>query len=661
MFCRYFFLGLTLIVISTLEARRNISAEDIVNIQYVKSATMSPNGDNIVYELSIPQTKNIRIKSRTTQLWVMRKQDLKPIQFTSSYYDSFSPQWLRDGSEITFLSKREHISHKSQLFSISMSGGEANLMFEHPSGINSYKWSPNGKWLAYLSTDTLSISRTKNINDGFDMILVDKNFLYQRLWLHNTITKKTNLIFKDDIHILDFIWSNDSKTIIFQGAKIPGADSGLMNRILYEVKIPKNRPRKITNFSGKLGLMDISPNNSKLAFLGAITRNDPLPQTIFTIDLKNTDNINSYQGIDESFYDLQWMNNKMILARSIKRTKTVLSLIEDLNKKKENAFSRKIIYKPDFIISSAKLHLKSGQLLITGHSSNKPAELYLKDLYEDNIFQVSNSNPFLREINFGRQETISWKSIDGQIIDGILTYPPNFREGIRYPLILQIHGGPEGVSLDGWTTSPTYPIQLIAANGFLILQPNYRGSGGRGINFSKSNHNDLGGLEFQDVLYGMDYLVESGIVNAGKIGTGGWSYGGYFSALGATKFSHRFKASVVGAGLSNMISFMGTTDIPNEMSIVHWNSFWFDEIDTFWERSPLAHIKKAKTPTLIFHGSQDKRVHPEQGLELYQALKMNNVDTELVFYPREKHGVKERSHQLDYMERMISWFNEYVK
>ena len=136
MFCRYFFLGLTLIVISTLEARRNISAEDIVNIQYVKSATMSPNGDNIVYELSIPQTKNIRIKSRTTQLWVMRKQDLKPIQFTSSYYDSFSPQWLRDGSEITFLSKREHISHKSQLFSISMGGGEANLMFEHPSGIN---------------------------------------------------------------------------------------------------------------------------------------------------------------------------------------------------------------------------------------------------------------------------------------------------------------------------------------------------------------------------------------------------------------------------------------------------------------------------------------------------------------------------------------------
>ena len=407
--------------------------------------------------------------------------------------------------------------------------------------------------------------------------------------------------------------------------------------------------------------MDISPNNNKLAFLGAISKNDPLPQTIYTIDLKNTENINSYRGTDESFYDLQWVNNKSILARSVKRTKTVLSLIEDSNKKKEDAFSQKIIYRPDFIISSAKLHLKSGQLLITGHSNNNPNELYLKDLYQNNIVQLSNSNPFLREINFGKQETISWKSIDDQIIDGILTYPPNYRKGMRYPLILQIHGGPESVSLDGWSTSPTYPIQLIAANGFLILQPNYRGSGGRGINFSKSNHNDLGGLEFQDVLYGMDYLVKSGVVNAGKIGIGGWSYGGYFSALGATKFSRRFKASVVGAGLSNMISFMGTTDIPKEMSIVHWNSFWFDEIDTFWARSPLAHIKKAKTPTLIFHGSDDKRVHPEQGLELYQALKMNDVDTELVLYPREKHGVKERSHQLDYMERMISWYNKYVK
>jgi dipeptidyl aminopeptidase/acylaminoacyl peptidase len=300
-------------------------------------------------------------------------------------------------------------------------------------------------------------------------------------------------------------------------------------------------------------------------------------------------------------------------------------------------------------------------LIITATSYNHSNEIYIGSLDSKSIKRLTNSNPVLNDISLSRQETISWRAKDGLLIQGVLTYPLKYKKGKRYPLVLQIHGGPEGTSLDGWNTRPTYPVQLLAANGFVVLEPNYRGSGGRGVAFSKADHDDLGGLEFNDVLDGIDYLVSEGLVDNNKVGTGGWSYGGYFSALAATQYSDRFKASMVGAGLTNMISFMGTTDIPYEMSVVHWNQWWFDNMELHWERSPLSHINNAKTPTLIIHGLKDERVHPEQGMELWQALRIKEVDTEFVLYPREPHGLLERAHKLDYMHRLVNWYKEYLK
>jgi len=658
---RYIFTYLFFLINTILFAGRSITKEDIVNFQYVSSPAMSPNGENIAYTLSVPRKDNEDPGPRHSQIWVKRIDDQKPVKFTSLAYDSYSPKWSWNGKEITFLSLRKEISSQTQLYSIAVNGGEASLFLEHPTGIGTYRWSPDGSWIAFLSTDTLPAEKSQMIKKGYDMVVKDKNLRYQRLWLHNIRSGKIDLIFKNDLYVHDFIWSNDSKTIIFQGTKEIGADPGLMDSNIYRVKIPRNKPKKVLVTPGKLGSMDISPNSKKLAFLGATSRNDPLPQSLFIVPLKNPEKMLSYQGQNESFYNLQWVNNKTILVRSVRGTKTILSLIQYESTKDNKKLQQKDIYSPEYIISSTVLHQKSGQLMIIGNSNKHPNELFIKDLFQNNLVRITRSNSFLRDINLGKQETIIWSAIDGIKIQGVITYPPTYRRGSRYPLILQIHGGPEGVTLDGWNTTSGYPIQLLAAEGYVVLQPNYRGSGGRGINFSKSNHDDLGGLEYQDVLQGVDFLIKAGVVNAGKMGTGGWSYGGYFSALGATKYSHRFKASMVGAGLTNMISFMGTTDIPYEMSIVHWNSWWFNEMALHWDRSPLAHINKASTPTLIIHGLKDERVHPEQGLELYQALKIKGIDTQLVFYPREPHGLTERAHELDYMERLISWYNKYVK
>jgi len=658
---RNYLICLLFIVNITLQGGRPITKEDIVNLKFVSSPTMDPKGENVCYVLSVPRTDEEKPGPRHSQIWVKKTNGQHPVQFTSSAYDSYLPQWTADGTGITFLSKRKELSEHIQLFHIPIDGGEASLFFEHSNSINFYRWSPNGEWLAFLSTDTLSNEKKNAMEKGYDMLVKDKYHHYQRLWFHNISTGKTGMIFKNDIHVHDFIWSDDSKTIVFQGTDIPGADPSLMDRTLYKVILPKNLPRKILDTPGKLGSMDISPDGKILAFLGAVTRNDPLPQTIFTIPFKNPKIISSHLGKNESFYDIQWVDDRTILARSVRGTKTVLSLVKYMNEKKNKTLIQEDIYFPDYIVSSATFHHKTNQLLIVGNSEQHPNELFVKDFLKDNIVRITKSNPILSDLNLGKQETISWKSLDGIEIQGVLTYPIRYSKGARYPLILQIHGGPEGVSLDGWNTSAGYPVQLLASEGYVVLQPNYRGSGSSGVDFSKADHNDLGGMEYQDVLHGIDHLVKIGIVHPDKIGTGGWSYGGYFSALGATTYSHRFKASMVGAGLTNMISFMGTTDIPYEMSIVHWNSWWYNEMDLHWDRSPLAHINKARTPTLIIHGMKDDRVHPEQGLELYQALKIKGVDTELVLYPREPHGLTERAHQLDYIERLVGWYNKYVK
>ncbi|MEE2765296.1 MAG: S9 family peptidase [Candidatus Neomarinimicrobiota bacterium] len=644
-----------------LPAGRPITPEDIVNIQYVSDAVISPDGNNVAFVLIVPRSEDEDPGLSHSEIWIKRKGDPRSRRYTSKTFDSYSPGWSTDGKKITFLSDRDSKKSGTKIYTIAADGGEADVLLEHPTGISSYKLSPDGKWIAFLSTDSISGDRTKKMKKGYDMIVMDELHRYNRIWLYSMGSKETKLIYNNDLNVSSYTWSDDSKSIIFKATDKPGADATLMDQVLYSVNIPKNKPQNIIKTPGKLGSMDISPNGDQLAFLGAISRNDPLPQSIFITSLILKDKIKVHSRDNESFFYVQWINNETLLAHSIRGTRTVLSLISNVHQKNDESLVQEDILMPDLIISSVRFHSPSAQLAIIGHSPQHPNELHLNDLYDNNLTRLTYSNLVLDKIILSPQETIQWKANDGLTIQGILTYPINYREGAKYPLILQIHGGPEGVTLDGWNTTSLYPIQLLSAQGFMVLQPNYRGSGGRGVQFSKDDHNDLGGKEYQDVLAGIDYLVAKELVKKNHVGTGGWSYGGYFSALGATTYSPRFKASMVGAGLTNMISFMGTTDIPYEMSIVHWNSWWFDNMELHWNRSPLSHINMAQTPTLVIHGMKDERVHPEQGMELWQALRIKGVDTELVLYPREPHGLNERGHRLDYMNRLINWYNKYVK
>ena len=649
-----------IIIISIVLADRPITAEDIVNMRYAIQPAMNKAGTKIAYVNIIPRTKDEPRGGSYREIWVMNTDGSDKRQYTSSPVNSWSPQWTPNG-DLSFLSRRKDHNKSIQVYVIPMNGGEAKILTNHQTGVGSYQWSPDGKWIAFTSMDEKSKEKKAKEKAGYDMIVMDENHIYTRIWVYNVKTGKTQKVYKQNLKVGSFEWASDSKNIIFQATEKTGADRDLLERSIYRVKVPSGNPRKVLGTPGKLGDMAISPNSQTLAFLGATTYNDPIAQSIYTVPVKGGKATLHTPEFIESFITVEWVDDHTILGKSYRGTKTALSTINIKGRSQEGIANQTDVLVPNQILSSVTLHRPSGQLVIIASGSDHPNEIHVGELGQSEIKRLTHSNPDFDEITFAKQETITWMSKDQLEIQGVLAYPLKYRKGKRYPLILQIHGGPEGTSLDGWNTRSTYPVQLLAASGFVVLEPNYRGSGGRGVAFSKADHDDLAGMEFEDVLSGIDFLVAEGIADANKVGTGGWSYGGYFSAWAATKHSQRFKASMVGAGLTNMISFMGTTDIPYEMSVTHWNQWWFDNMELHWDRSPLAHINNAKTPTLVIHGLKDERVHPEQGMELWQALRIKGVDTELVFYPREPHGLLERAHKLDYMDRLVGWYNKYVK
>lgn len=218
------------------------------------------------------------------------------------------------------------------------------------------------------------------------------------------------------------------------------------------------------------------------------------------------------------------------------------------------------------------------------------------------------------------------------------------------------HGGPEAHYRNGWLTGYSTPGQLAAARGFALFYPKYRGSTGRGVEFSKTSQAAAAGPEFDDLVDGVDHLIRIGLVDREKVGITGGSYGGYASAWGATYYSDRFAAAIPFVGISNTISKMGTTDIPYEMFDVHHRKWLWEDWEYFVKASPIYYVKRNRTPTLILHGKDDPRVHPSQSLELYRQLKLvGQAPVRLVFYPGEGHGNAKAAARLDYALRTLQW------
>ena len=308
--------------------------------------------------------------------------------------------------------------------------------------------------------------------------------------------------------------------------------------------------------------------------------------------------------------------------------------------------------------------------MISGTDLNDPSagslliastEVFSTKSFNETPKRLTDSNPWLAKVELAEQTVVRHTARDGLELEGLLVYPLGYIEGTRYPLVMMVHGGPEGHRTNGWLTRYSSPAQVFAARGFATFFPNYRGSTGRGVAFSKLGQKDAAGGEFDDLVDAVDHLIEIGLVDKDRVGVTGGSYGGYATAWLTTRYSERFAAGVMFVGISDIISKAGTTNIPEEEYLVHARQRPQDNFDFYLERSPIAHVRKGRTPLLILGGEDDPRVDPGQSKEMYRALKVaGKAPVRLVIYPNEGHGNRKAAARYDYSLRLLRWMEHYL-
>jgi dipeptidyl aminopeptidase/acylaminoacyl peptidase len=300
-------------------------------------------------------------------------------------------------------------------------------------------------------------------------------------------------------------------------------------------------------------------------------------------------------------------------------------------------------------------------LAFTGSSPTDAQDVYYWR-GKGKLERMTDLNPWLRDRKLGKREVISYKARDGLEVEGLLNYPVDYQPGNRYPLVVQVHGGPESHHRNNWRTYYSRPVQVLNGRGYFVFLPNYRSSTGYGVDLPASTLGDPAGKEFDDIADGIQYLVEQNMVDPERVGLGGGSYGGYAAAWFATYYTDLVKAVVMFVGISDLISKRSTTDIPWEELYVHSGNKLEDMWKLGLERSPIYYAHQSETAALILGGAADPRVHPSQSLEMYRRLKMNgHPAVRLVQYPGEGHGNRKMPGRRDACLRMLQWYDWYVK
>ncbi len=635
--------------------QQTLTPEMVVSLKTVSSVTIDPAGKNIAYILTTPRGADEDAGGRYSELLVVPAAGGVPRQFTYKPNAAGSPQWSPDGKWIYFASRRKEVDENSEVYRIPVDGGEAELVTKSSNGVRQYKLSPDGKWIAYTMTDAMTAAEKNEAKKGNDVQTVDKNFKQHRLYVQAIGSSESKSI-SGEMSVWEFEWSPDGNQIIFQASATPRTDDSFMFKKIYMGWANSHMPPKVlTETKGKLGNMAWSPDGKQIAFLGGVDESDPTNGSIFVVPATGGAAKNLSQNYEGTVTWVGWLDAATLIFSATERSHTALNTMPAAG----GAFKR--IIDAGYNLSNISITANGKTLAMAANTYKHHNEVFVYPLLTRKMMRLTNSNPELDNLRFFGTKEISWKAKDGLEITGLLMLPLDYQPGTKYPCIVQVHGGPESAYVEGWTTSYVTWSELLAARGYVVFSPNYRGSTGRGVAYSKADHQDLGGKEFDDVLDGIDFLVQQGYVDPERVGIGGFSYGGYFSAWAATRHTERFKAASMGAGIANWISFTGTSDIPYENSMVHWNLEVFKNMEKAWSRSPLAHVEKSQTALLISHGDKDDRVPIGQGWEIYTAMKLLGKTVEFDIYPREAHGWAERNHQLYSIKRNLEWFEKYVK
>ena len=634
-----------------------LTPEMILRIRQAADAQISPDGSRVMVQVSRPRTADEKLGSAVPELWLVPSSGGEPARFTTNDEGDRAARWSPDGRTIAFLSRRPG-NEFTQVYLLPVGGGEAHRLTNADNAVSAFKWAPDGKSVAYTVTDPKTKDERDAESKGKDWKVADTDYKHSRLYVTDVESKKSHLVTTTPMTVHDFDWSPDSQQLVLLSADTPTVDDSYMRLKVQKVPVAGGPATLVAPTAGKLGNPRWSPDGKWIAWLGATALHDPYAGSVFVAPSEGGTAENLTPNYEGTATWLSWVpgSTSTLAMVAIERQNTPAYTITFPEKKRTP-----IATGSGALLGGLSFSRDGGRAVFSASTPSHPFDAFVTDTRTSNMKRLTTLNPFLDEVKIGQQEIVRWKSVDGLEVEGVIVKPVGYQAGRRYPVVMQPHGGPESAELNGWFGTYSRWGQMLAGRGFVSFYPNYRGSIGRGVEYAMADQRDLMGKEFQDMLAGLDHLVAIGIADPNRIGVGGGSYGGYTSAWAATYGSERFKAAVMWMGISNWYSMTGTSDIFFENSTVHWNAMMYENYELYWNRSPLAHINKANTPTLIVHGAADPRVPIGQSQEMYMALKWKGVPVEFVTYPREGHGVTERAHQDDFMNRVAAWFEKYLK
>jgi dipeptidyl aminopeptidase/acylaminoacyl peptidase len=637
-----------------------LRVDDIFRLKAVRDPNVSPDGQWVAYVVA--QSDSARDKTNS-DIYMTSWDGTRTVQLTHTPEGESSPRWSPDGKYLSFIASRGDEKAQSQVWLLDRSGGEAFKLTDLKEGVGDYTWSPDSKRLVLVSQDSAPKLAADSAKPKTAKPIVINRYHFKRdvegylgdrrehLYLFDVAAKKAEQLTSGPYDDADPSWSPDGTKIAFRSSRIPDPDRANDENIYVIDARAGAQPQAVTTFNGPdQGRPAWSPDGKWIAYLQgsepqfyayslskltvvAATGGEPRVLTSSLVRAIGSDPIWSKDGA--SIYALVEDDRAVHLARVAVADGKVERLLE----------GRRTIQTLD-VSPDGKIALLAG-------TASQPNEVYA---FENGALRpLSKQNDaWLAEVQLGTTEDFTAKGKDGTVVNGLLTRPPNAPPG-RLPTLLRIHGGPNGQDQHGFS----FEREWFAANGYAVLAVNYRGSSGRGAEYQKAIYADWGNKEVKDLLAAVDQAVASGVADPDRLGIGGWSYGGILTDYTIATDS-RFKAATSGAGSALQTTMFGTDQYIYQYEIevgAPWKN------PKLWEKLsyPFWHADRIKTPTLFMGGEKDFNVPITGSEQMYMALKSQGIDTELVIYPGQFHGITMPSYQKDRLLRYVAWYDKYLK
>lgn len=648
-----------------------LTPEEIIEFRALGDAHISPDGVRVAFVVG--DYYKVDTKSPRSQVWVVPAEGGEARPYTWGERTDNQPRWSPDSKALAFVSDRKE-DGKPQLYLLREGGGEAEALTDLNCGIHSPAWSLDGGKIAFLAEDPETEQEKKRREAKDDTIEFEQNPRFTRVWTVDLATREVKPLTKGNIQVWEYGWSPDGQRLALVASDLPFEYSWYQSRLATvdalggePVSIYEPDPPPVPSAGGfpiprgrQIAHPGWSPDGRSISFI-TCTWSDRgvVAGDVCLIPAGGGEVRNLTEGQPLSVSWTEWLPNGDMLVAACQQGEQALAIITAQGELKTLWREQAMFegrWQPRFSLSG------DGKIAAIKEDPQHPAQVWVTPQAGAEWRQLTEFNEKIQEFALPRVETLHWKGRDGLDIQGLLVRPPDAggEEGKPLPLVLYVHGGPTGLySYCFYSAGSLALIGLLASKGMAVLLPNPRGSAGWGRPFAEANLGDMGGEDYFDIMAGVDLCVQRGMADKNRLGVGGWSYGGFMTAWIVTQ-TDRFKAAVVGAGVTNWRSFHGVSNLPT------WDALYYQadpyEVGGRYDRfSPITHVEKVRTPTLLAHGEADPYVPVGQAYEFYRALKELGRPVELAVYPRESHGFREKLHVLDLQNRSAGWFERWLE